>query len=77
MPFLVESYVLFADCGHGRLMRGIVHHPPYQVSPAIIEMFDDSLLELNGFQRTNAPPDHAMMSRGVTVNVFPLQAIEE
>ncbi len=73
--FLVERYVLFADGGDGRLMQGIVHHPPYEASPVAVEVFDDSLLELNGFPRTGAPPAHALLSRGVDVDVFPLQAV--
>ncbi len=71
--FLVERYVLFADAGDGRLMQGLVHHPPYEVSPADVEAFDDSLLGLNGVPRSGTRPAHALMSRGVDVDVFPLQ----
>jgi len=73
--FLVERYVLFADCGVDGLKQGIVHHPPYQVSPVTIEVFDDALLELNGFRRPASPPVHTMMSRGVDVEVFALRAV--
>lgn len=75
--FLVERYVLFADCGPAGLKQGIVHHPPYQVSPVAVDIFDDALLELNGFRRPGSAPAHAMMSRGVNVDVFALRSGDE
>lgn len=70
--FLTERYVLFARGPDGRLYRGHVHHSPYQISPVTVEVFDETLLELNGFRRTGRPPDHAVVSRGVDVDIFRL-----
>ncbi|MGD9854429.1 MAG: YqjF family protein [Planctomycetaceae bacterium] len=73
--FLIERYVLFAKRHDGELFYGQVHHAPYAVSPANVEVCDDSLLDLNGFHRTGRPPDHALFSRGVDVVVFPLTPV--
>jgi uncharacterized protein YqjF (DUF2071 family) len=73
--FLVERYVLFAEVRPGRLSRGRVHHPPYQIAEANVELCDDRLLALNRFDSAARPPDHALVSRRVDVDVFRLQPL--
>lgn len=71
--FLIERYVLFADAGRSRIAAGRVHHPPYVFSDAEVTA-NDALFELNGLPRPNRPADHAVVSRGVDVEVFALQS---
>lgn len=73
--FLVERYVLFAQSPDHRFWSGTVHHSPYRVSSAKVEEWDDSLLPLNNLPRPERPPDHALMCRGVDVDVFSLQTL--
>jgi uncharacterized protein YqjF (DUF2071 family) len=70
--FLIERYRLYASAG-GQLWRGAVAHPPYALSEAKVPVWSEHLLRLNGFAPTQRPPDHAVMSRGVDVNVLPLE----
>jgi uncharacterized protein YqjF (DUF2071 family) len=73
--FLVERYVLFADRGEGRLMRGIVHHPPYQVSDVRVETAETGVIAANGLPQPHTAPDHCLVSRGVDVEVFALESL--
>ena len=70
--FLVERYRLYAN-SPGGLRRGSVAHPPYPLTAAIVPRWDEELSVLAGFPPTGRPPDHIAMSRGVDVEVFPLQ----
>ncbi|MCA9025096.1 MAG: DUF2071 domain-containing protein [Planctomycetaceae bacterium] len=70
--FLVERYILFAQSPDGLFWSGAVHHPPYEVSSANVEMWDDSLFPMNSLPRSERQPDHALMCRGVDVDVFSL-----
>lgn len=71
--FLVERYALFAATRRSQIAVGRVHHAPYQFADAELEA-DDALFELNGLPRPGRPPDHAVVCRGVDVDVFALQA---
>lgn len=71
--FLVERYLLFAAVRHGRLCTGRVWHSPYRIADARLEAWDDRLIALNGFAAPGRPPDHAVVSPGVEVEVFGLQ----
>jgi len=68
--FLVERYRLFSSAPDG-LRRGAVFHDPYPLCRAEVKSWDENLLSLDGFVRTNRPPDHVIMSRGVDVTIFP------
>ncbi|MCA9076145.1 MAG: DUF2071 domain-containing protein [Planctomycetaceae bacterium] len=73
--FLVERYILFAQSPDGRFWSGTVHHPPYEVSPVSVEEWDDSLFPLNDFPQPQRPFEHALMCRGVDVDVFSLEPL--
>ncbi|MCA9053272.1 MAG: DUF2071 domain-containing protein, partial [Planctomycetaceae bacterium] len=74
--FLVERYLLFSVDRHGRLHSGRVWHEPYQFADADVSCWDDRLVVLNGFPELGRPPDHAVISPGVTVDVFNLERVE-
>jgi uncharacterized protein len=72
--FLVERYVLFAvSASHAKPWIGRVHHPPYPLLDVEVTEWDDAAFELNGLRRPGGNVDHAVMSPGVTVEVFGLQ----
>jgi uncharacterized protein YqjF (DUF2071 family) len=73
--FLVERYLLFAQNPRGRLFYGQVCHPPYEVSEVNLRHWDEHLFELAGLLLPGRPPDHAMLSRGVDVEVHPLTPV--
>lgn len=72
--FLVERYRLYSSAPDG-LRRGAVFHPPYPLCRAELTAWDEQLLALDGFAPTGRPPDHVILSRGVDVNVFPLERV--
>jgi len=69
--FLVERYLLFSRVGQS-LMSGRVWHEPYALCQPKLTAWDTNLCELNGFTQPMRPPDDALMSPGVDVQVFPL-----
>ena len=72
--FLIERYVLFAQlASHSRPWTGRVHHQPYPLSDVEVTEWDDSTFELDGLTRPGRDADHAVMSPGVTVEVFALE----
>lgn len=73
--FLVERYLLFAaSAGSGQLFSGQVHHRPYPLCQAEVLQWDANLMRLSGFDLPQRTPDHIVMSPGVEVDVFGLQA---
>jgi hypothetical protein len=72
--FLVERYRLYSSAPDG-LRRGAVFHEPYPLCRADLKTWDENLLPLNGFTPTGRAPDHVIMSRGVEVTIFPLEAV--
>jgi hypothetical protein len=72
--FLVERYHLYAHDGL-RLLRGTVHHQPYPLCEAQVTKWNGALLQLNGFEPPGGAPDHAVMSRGVNVEIFGLREV--
>jgi uncharacterized protein len=72
--FLIERYHLFARTPTG-LKTGQVHHAPYECSPAELRHWDEHVIELAGLPVPDRRPDHVLVSRGVTVDVFPIKAI--
>ncbi|HVJ84029.1 MAG TPA: DUF2071 domain-containing protein [Caulifigura sp.] len=72
--FLIERYFLFAQTPAG-LQIGQVHHTPYEISPANLLHWDEHLIELGKLPLPERRPDHALISRGVTVEIFPLTPV--
>lgn len=72
--FLVERYVLYSR-KNGQLFRGRVAHAPYQIQSAQILKLRENCVAQAGIARPNSPP-HALFSRGVDVEVFPLEIVE-
>lgn len=72
--FLAERYILFAYKG-GQLYSGQVHHTPYQLSSAELTHHDTHLFTLDGFPAPNRPPDSALYSPGVDVDVYSLKPV--
>ncbi|MBA3721491.1 MAG: DUF2071 domain-containing protein [Parachlamydiaceae bacterium] len=68
--FLIERYVLYAKKESGQLIKGQIHHTPYQLYHADVERWDDTLFELDGLMRPNTKPTLAHYSPGVDVDVF-------
>ena len=73
--FLAERYILFAQKQPNLIATGQVHHPPYQVSPATVTEYSEVPLLLDGLPSPQRPPDHAMFSPGVDVEVFGLKQL--
>jgi hypothetical protein len=73
--FLVERYILFAALPDGRRATGQVHHAPYPVQPADVEIWDEGQFAIDGFPAPGRPPDHVLFSPGVDVEVFGLKPI--
>ena len=72
--FLVERYRLYCS-GPDGLRRGAVYHQPYPLCRADVTAWDEQLLTLDGFRPTGRPPDHAILSSGVDVTIFPLERV--
>lgn len=71
--FLVERYVLYS-LKNGALFRGRVHHAPYQIERVELQNLRQNCVEAAGFSIPLGPP-HALYSRGVDVEVFPLERV--
>lgn len=72
--FLVERYLLYAQPAPCRLVRGQVHHHPYQLRAATLERCQESLLAAAGIE-SSSPPCHAIFCDGVDVDVYPLSDV--
>ncbi len=70
--FLVERYWLYASAPDGTLRAGQVHHQPYPVSEARVEVLSDAACASAGFQIEPRKPDHVLFSKGVSVELFGL-----
>lgn len=70
--FLIERYVLFARHRRGHLLHGRVWHPPYRLQRAEVRRAETGLFGANGFVAPRRAPDHARVSPGVDVSIFPL-----
>ena len=73
--FLAERYLLFASRSNGQIYSGQVVHTPYPLFTAEVLQQDTQLIELAGFTPPGRPPDHALFSPGVDVDVFPIKKI--
>jgi hypothetical protein len=72
--FLAERYILFS-ARNGRLLSGQVHHEQYPLQDANVTRWDDHLIRLRGLPAPERPPDHALVSRGVDVDIYPLKPL--
>jgi len=68
---LAERYNFFSVRG-GRLLRGQVHHAPYQLSLAQLTAWSEQPVEWDGFPIAGRAPDHAHCCAGVDVEAFGL-----
>jgi len=68
---LVERYNFFA-VKNGKLVRGQVHHAPYEVSLAQVEQWSELPIAWDQFPTTGRAPDLAHCSKGVSIEAFAL-----
>lgn len=74
--FLVERYLLYSYREKtNRLYTGRVYHTPYPVREAVVEKVVPTVLHQAGFSIDDTPPDHALYSDGVDVDLFALEAM--
>jgi uncharacterized protein YqjF (DUF2071 family) len=66
---LAERYHFFSNKG-GRLVRGQVHHAPYELSPAEAAAWSDLPLRWDGFDVGGRAPDLAHCCQGVAIEAF-------
>lgn len=69
--FLIERYVLFS-MKNGALRTAEVWHEPYAIQAAEVAAWSMIPLQLAGFELGHRPPDHAVYSAGVDVEIFGL-----
>ena len=68
---LAERYSFFSVRG-GRLVRGQVHHAPYELSSTDTAAWSDLPLRWDGFDVSGRPPDFAHCCQGVAIEAFSL-----
>ena len=68
---LSERYSFFSVRG-GRLVRGQVHHSPYELSRADNTAWSELPLRWDGFDVSGRPPDLAHCCQGVAIEAFSL-----
>ena len=68
---LAERYSFFSERG-GRLVRGQVHHSPYELSRADNTAWSELPLRWDGFDVSGRPPDLAHCCQGVAIEAFSL-----
>jgi hypothetical protein len=68
---LAERYNFFCVRG-GRLLRGQVHHAPYELSQAVSKDWSDLPLRWDGFDVGGRAPDLAHCCHGVAIEAFSL-----
>ena len=68
---LAERYSFFSERG-GRLVRGQVHHAPYELSPAALTASSDLPLRWDGFDVGGRAPDLVHCCQGVAIEAFSL-----
>lgn len=69
--FLVERYRLFAHhLRRNALLSGRVWHEPYEIGAVEVSVWDEVMLQLEGFGAPGRPPDHLCAAAPVDVRVF-------
>jgi uncharacterized protein YqjF (DUF2071 family) len=64
--FLTERYRFYTESDGGRLYRGEIEHPPWELSGATLTIRENALFEANGFDRPEGDP-HVRYSPGLDV----------
>jgi uncharacterized protein YqjF (DUF2071 family) len=67
--FVLERYHLFAH-RRGRILRGTVHHPPYDAHVAHVAELSQTLTRAAGLPPLDTPPELTHFAPGVDVEVF-------
>lgn len=74
--FLVERYILFSwDSDNQIIKRGRVWHHPYQVTNADVIHCHTDLLAQHNFPGNSSSPEHVLFSKGVDVNIYPIESL--
>ena len=71
--FLVERYLLFTEDGQKNLLSGQVHHAPYSLQEARVEIVEQTISESIGFPL--GEPEHSVFSPGVDTELFGLRKV--
>jgi uncharacterized protein YqjF (DUF2071 family) len=64
--FLTERYRFYTESDGGRLYRGEIEHPPWELSDATLTIRENALFEANGFEHPEGDP-HVRYSPGLDV----------
>ena len=72
--FLIERYLLYTSA-QGRLWQGQVHHEPYPVQAARVEVLREGLVAAAGIARPDRPPPLVHFAREVNVEIFALRDV--
>ena len=70
--FLIERYILYTSDDQHHVHRARVHHQPYPVQRADIDVFEETLIWAAGLRRSEAQPLRHY-AREVNVKVYPLE----
>ena len=65
--FLTERYCLYTTDGHGQIIRGEIHHPPWPLQRAEAELAHNSMAESLGVAPTLSPLLHFARRQDVLV----------
>ena len=65
--FLVERYLLYSKLRE-KIVTGQVHHRPYEIQAATVELCDETMMSAQGLP--SRPWEHVCFSPGVDVEVF-------
>ncbi|HWZ12249.1 MAG TPA: DUF2071 domain-containing protein, partial [Acidobacteriaceae bacterium] len=69
--FLTERYCLYTADRRGRILRGDIHHPPWQLEPAEAEFLVNDLPQAHDIFLPDTPP-LLHFSRELSVYIWPL-----
>ncbi|MBM84305.1 MAG: hypothetical protein CMJ78_27430 [Planctomycetaceae bacterium] len=72
--FLVDRYLLYTEKKDGTLLQGHVHHAPYSLRNVDVHRCDESLVAASGID-VHGPPESALFSERVDVDVFSLRPV--
>ena len=72
--FLIERYRLIANRRDGRIMTGEIHHGPWMLQPAEVEIHRNSMTDWLGIP-LDRPPDHVRFARFQDVYIWPPRVV--
>lgn len=67
--FLIERYILFAASDE-KILSCQVNHKPYPLAEVDVRFFSEDPIRWNNLKTSGLPPDHAIYSPGVDVDIF-------